>query len=322
MEPSSKEAYWAFILLARRRALPYECILHVFQWLIGANAFIRDVFKSIELFTQVRYTPGMYHHIGRNAMLLEVDIVEHCAPYLHYRGTVAPLSVFQLYGTPRYHKIAGVIIAEAIFVDTLPQAVVQAMHNVLHQATMLTRESFATFFPDPAVLPYAAFVAGATWYTNHFITSVPDALVERYKLHHFVLLGVLSQNSHSMPYMFETDEALLLDMLRIVVSLKDYELLAHFEQRLNFERASAAFVEQLVLAMVHMENYKRSLTPLILAKEEILISVLHALLSQKVRLTFIMKFECMVNLNVRSRAFRETFISTVMATEGYAGFYL
>ena len=322
MEPTSKETYWAFVLIARRRSLPHDCVLHVFKWLVGTKAFIRHVFQSIELFTQVRYTLGMYHHVGRNAMLLGVDMVEHGAPYVHYLGTVAPLSVFQLYGRPRFYKIAGVIISEAVFVDALPQAAVQAMHNVLHQSTMLTKESFANFFPDHSVLPYAAFVAGMTWYTNHFIACLPDELVERYKLHHFVLLGIISQNSHSMPYMLETNDALLLDVLRIVVSLQNYDLLAYFELRLNYERVSADFVEQLVLAMVHMEGYKRSLTALVIAKEEILFSVLRALLAQKVRLKLIMKFECMVNLNVRSRAFRETFTSTVMATEGYAGFYL
>lgn len=322
MEPTSKEAYWTFVLLARRRLLPHDCVMHVFQWLTGSKAYIRDVFKTIHLFSQMRYTPAMYHHVGRNAMLLEVDWAEHGAPYLHYRGTVGPLTVYQLYGRARYHKIAGITVAEAIFVDALSQAAVQAIHNVLHLSTMMTKESFETFFPDPSVLPYAAFVSGVTWYTNHFLMTLPEELVERYQLQHFVLLGILSQNGHGMPSLLELNEALLLDVLRIVVSLQDYDLLAHFELRLNYERVSATFVEQLILAMVHMEGYKRSLTAPVLAKEGILFAVLRALLDQRVRHKLIMKFECMVNLNVRSRAFRDTFTSTVMATEGYAGMYL
>jgi hypothetical protein len=104
---------------------------------------------------------------------------------------------------------------------------------------------------------------------------------------------------------------MLLEVLRYLLQFKEYALVQKFEGMLNFDFTSEGFAEQFLVSLVLFQGYKKVLNPKTLAKQDLLFRVLVRLLALGTPSQQVMKYECMVNLNVRTPDFRDAFNAAV-----------
>jgi hypothetical protein len=300
-----KDSFYTFLMVSKCNRIPVECVRHLFQYLVGVQAYMRMIIPCFRQLSHLQPSE-LSDCIGKQAIAIDCDLTDKKTEPCYFNGMIGSLQRY----SPTQYSLSYFPVHEALFIENLDDDVVKIIQNVLQPSTMLTPESFAFYYKDPSLLPYAAFVSGLqSNFFFYFKLRAPEVL--KSSLYHFVLLGMLSANSSSLvDGRFGRDDELLLDVLRFIVSTRNKELLYRMEVKTDYLGANKIFIQELILNMIYMEGYNRPLHPKTLRNENVLLIVLHRLLREgKATKELVSKYECMVNLNVKSEAFRFDFHS-------------
>ena len=323
MAVTSKRSLFYFHFAAKVRNVPYEVARYVSGYLVGTNAYLHHTLQQVVFFKQEDdMDPKAWRqHVNKASMLLSTDRV-----YETMVGMVAPLkyALFSdgvrqplFYYTDELQNVQEIKVHEAVCVERLPPEAVHAMYSVMQDSALYTAESFQLHFGDPTVLRYAALVAGFTDRDLLFFYAVPPHLVKPYCLKHLVLLGKLLKNDvrSCLPLWAHQDEGLLRDLVQFFVCTKNVKLLHTLEQWISFHEFDVVFSTYMVVSMVLFDGYNKPLNPWNIKDEKFLFIVLNELLRTGVPHPYLMKYACMLNLNVQSEAFRAVFHETIQTAQ-------
>ena len=339
MAVTTRESFMCFMLWATKRSrFPEVCMRNILSWTVGPNAYITSMMENIKLVSDLKDRKEdandkfaflldgwrMFYDETRQALRKS----ERLSDYV-YIGGIAPLSgVYDFtddgsdtaYIKFFYMRLLGfgdpyeAWVGEALLIDGWPTAAIQTVCAVVQQGSMWTQESFDATFQDPELLPYAAFVAGYLNKWKLFFRWVRSVWAYGYCLHSFALLGILSSMEHRSDVVIP-DEFLphVIPLVKYLGLTSKYKLIVLAERLLvrSIPGSNPWIFIHLIVTMVHCEGYNFSLSPPMLRDEDFLLVVLKRLIRKETSYRLLMKYECMVNLNVRSREFKTEFAELV-----------
>ena len=337
MAVTTRETFMCFTLWATKRSrFPEVCLRNILSWLVGPNAYISSIMENIKLVSDLKDRKEdakdkfaflldgwrLFYDETRPAFRKSKRLSDHV-----YIGSIAPLTSMFGYDDADTNyvnffsmRLLGfgepyeAWVGEAILIEGWPTGLVQIVCAVVEQGSMCTQEAFDSYFHDPALLPYAAFVAGYLNKWKLFIRWVRSSWTYGYCLHAFVLLGILSSMEHRSDVVIP-DEFLphVIPLVQYLGFNSKYNLIHLAEKLLVSSTADKNpwIYIHLVVTMVHCDGYKFSLSRPMLRDEAFLLVVLKRLIRKETSYRLLMKYECMVNLNMRSREFKTEFAELV-----------
>ena len=320
MAVTSKRSLIYFQFAAKVKNVPHECTKYISSYLIGTNRYLDETLQQVVFFKQEDdMDPKAWRrYVNKDMMLLTTDSVQQTMV-----GIVGPLkyALFSdgvrqplIYYTDENENTQEIMVDKAVCVEGLSSEAVMAMYSVMQDSVLYTPQSFQRHFQDPNLLRYAALLAGFTDRGDLFLRGVRPDHVEPYCLQHFVMLGKLSRNDNHNMYYRKEDEGLFRDLIQFSVSTKNVQLMHRLDQQLDIHEFEESFGVYFIVAMVLFDGYNKPLDRFKLRNEKILFLVLNELLRRELSPHYLMKYACMVNLNVQSEAFRAIFHETVEMT--------
>jgi hypothetical protein len=292
--------------------VPDVCTTLVAEYLAGINGHLHQVVSKVCFFSWSSRPSAWKSFANKMALLLNTTKRWHV-------GTLAPLHSYRYADGTRemqmvFRDYTGleqrVFVEEAVVVEGFPEDVLEVMATVVQPSVMTNLKTFMVHFRNKeALLPYAAVVAGFSLLDARFQHVTPPDWMDAYCLRHFLILGRIQivYPQDRFPSWVYRHEPTLLDVLRYLALTRNFGLLQKFEGMLDFDETSHAFAEETLVTLVRLRGYKKVLSPSTLGKQDLLYRALVRLLDLGATQEQVMKYECMVNLNVRTPDFRDAF---------------
>jgi hypothetical protein len=316
---TSKESLYFFLVAAKRRNLPDECAKLVISYTEGINGYLGRISEKFLFYTVDHDYEHFQHLLGKDIMLTRTREHEYGEWMM---GMIAPLKYSETAQAlvlecmvPTGHSADEIEIEEGIFVTNFEPHVVRAIYNILQPSSTLTQPTFDLLFEDSAVVPYISVVIGFIDYSNRFLNLLPSQQKRDTFAEHLIVLGMLCREQYISGFedWVNHNDKLLHEVTDFLVYNKKIRMLQKLEDRLDMNETSEGFKEYLVLSMVLCDGFNKTVKKETVENDELVMRILKRLLAKRVHPKYIMKFECIINLNVRTKEFRVVYDKTIQA---------